>query len=148
MSSTTSPGSDRPSASDANGGSSAQLSRESQYGADTDKRSAQGNYSGSGAQASGNSSQAAGHSSQGSSQSSYSSSQRSDSGSQSAHSNGHDKVHELADQAQQLCHDSMESMKSYIAQHPVSSVGIAMAAGCVLSMMFREQSAMRHNRHH
>lgn len=57
-------------------------------------------------------------------------------------------MHDLAEQAQQLCHDSMESMKNYIAQHPVSSVGIAVAAGCVISMMLREGSSMRdHSRH-
>lgn len=144
MSSPTSPSSDRPSSSDANGGASAHMSRENTPGADAEKRTMGSSYSGS------SGSNYSSSSSDGALQSQGTQSQSTQS--QSTQSNAKDQVqetmHDLADQAQQLCHDSMESMKSYIAQHPVSSVGIAMAAGCVLSMMFREQSSMRSHRHH
>lgn len=123
MSSTTSPGSDRSTASDTNSGASANVARENYYGKDAERKPMSGSDSQGAAQDSGSD----GH---------------------GLHAAGHEHVNDLAHQAQQLCHDSMESMKSYIAQHPVSSVGIAVAAGCVLSMMLKEQNPLRdHSRH-
>lgn len=133
MSSTTPTSSDRPSSSDANGGASSHFSQ-SPYGAVADKASSSANAMGGKSQA-------------GSVQGTHNSGAQADGANSSAQS-AEDAMHDLAEQAQQLCHDSMESMKTYIARHPVSSVGIAMAAGCVISMMLREGSSMRdHSRH-
>lgn len=123
MSSTTSPGSDRSTANETNSGASANVARENYYGKDTERKAMSGRDAEGAAQTSGNEAH-------------------------DMHADGHEHMSDLAHQAQQLCHDSMESMKSYISQHPVSSVGIAMAAGCVLSMMLKEQSPLRdHSRH-
>lgn len=48
------------------------------------------------------------------------------------------KVSDMSAQAQQIGLESLSSVRKYVGQHPVQSVGIALASGYLLSLILKK----------